>query len=175
MYILDTNVVSELRKPEQRIDPHVAAWGRTVDPHLLHLSVITVLELEIGVRRLERRDREQGAALRKWMDEAVLVAFAGRILPFGTTSALRCAILHVPDPQPDRDSIIAATALVEKMTVVTRNVSDFAPMGVKVLNPWELGPRPARQPPAPRCAGGGRIRRSRNPRRHIGRSLRGGA
>lgn len=137
MYILDTNVVSELGKARKRADPQVAAWARTIDPELLHISVITVWELEIGVRRLERRDPQQGVLFRRWMDGAVLGAFAGRILPFETQTALRCAILHVPDPQPDRDSIIAATALVKDMIVVTRNVRDFRPMGVKLLNPWD--------------------------------------
>ena len=137
MFILDTNVVSELRKPEARIDRHVAAWARAAEPETLYLSAMTVLELELGILQLERRDAKQGAALRKWMDLSVLTAFEGRILPFDWQAALKCAALHVPDPRPNRDSIIAATALVEKMVVVTRNVSDFAGTGVKLLNPWE--------------------------------------
>lgn len=136
MYILDTNVVSELGKPGKRVNPQVAAWSRSIDPELLHLSVVTVWELEIGVKRLERRDPQQGALFRKWINQAVLAEFAERILPFETETALRCASLHVPNPRSDRDSIIAATALVKDMIVVTRNVVDFRPMAVKLFNPW---------------------------------------
>ena len=96
---------------------------------------MTVLELEIGTRRIERRDAPQGALLRAWL-ERVLVAFEGRILPFDTAVARQCAALHVPDPRPDRDAIIAAIARVHRLTLATRNVGDFAGMGVKLVDPW---------------------------------------
>jgi predicted nucleic acid-binding protein len=137
MYLLDTNVVSELRKVRAgKADPNVARWADRVDASELYLSVITVQELEIGVLLVERRDPVQGAMLRSWLNDHVLPAFAGRILPVDTVVALRSARLHVPDPHPVRDGLIAATALVHGMTVVTRNVEDFAGAGAKVLNPW---------------------------------------
>jgi len=137
MYLLDTNVVSELRKIRAgKADPNVARWADSVDAGELYLSVITVQELEIGVLLVERRDPVKGAMLRSWLNDHVLPAFAGRILPVDTTVALRSARLHVPDPHPVRDGLIAATALVHGMTVVTRSVEDFAKSGAKVLNPW---------------------------------------
>ncbi len=103
----------------------------------LFLSVIVVRELEIGVLQTERRDPAQGALLRAWLEGQVLSSFAHRILPIDTAVARRSATLHVPDPRPYRDGLVAATALVHGMTLVTRNVDDFAPMGVALLDPWE--------------------------------------
>ena len=136
MYLLDTNVVSELRRAK-KADPGVRAWAQTLPAANLYLSVISVLELEMGVLLIERRDRKQGRILRAWMDGHVLPTFAGRVLAIDTTVALRCAALHVPDPRSDRDALIAATALVHGMTVVTRNVIHFQPMGLAVVNPWQ--------------------------------------
>jgi toxin FitB len=135
MYLLDTDVLSELRRRE-RTHPQVAAWVDSVPASDLFLSVITILEIEAGTLMLLRRDAAQGAVLRAWIDNKVLPAFAGRILGIDTQVAQRCAGLHVPDPRAERDALIAATALVHRMRVVTRNVGDFVPMGVDVLNPW---------------------------------------
>jgi len=138
MYLLDTNVVSELRKVNLgKADERVARWAGSVDIAELFLSAITIEELEIGVRLVERRDQAQGALLRTWMDSHVLPTFLGRVLPVDTVVALHSAGLHVPDPSAIRDALIAATALVHGMTVVTRNVGDFQPTGVQILNPWE--------------------------------------
>ena len=138
MYLLDTNVVSELRKVRAgKADSHVADWADSVDAGDLYLSVITLQELEIGVLLAERRDPSQGAIFRAWLNGHVLPAFAGRILVVDTAVVQRSARLHVPDPRPVRDALIAATALVHGMTVVTRNVADFEPTGVAVLNPWD--------------------------------------
>jgi predicted nucleic acid-binding protein len=138
MYLLDTNVVAELRKAKAgKADKNVTAWAESVAPSNLFLSAITVLELELGVLLMERRDHAQGAMLRSWIDGHVLPAFAGRILPIDAPVARRCAQLHVPDPKSERDAFIAATALVHGMTVVTRNVGDFTSTDVVVLNPWE--------------------------------------
>jgi predicted nucleic acid-binding protein len=137
MFILDTNVVSELRKVRSgKADMHVAIWADSVAATDLYLSAITIQELEIGILMAERRDPVQGAVFRTWLDSHVLPAFAGRILPVDTAVAQRSALLHVPDPKPIRDGLIAATALVHGMTLVTRNLSDFEPMGVTILNPW---------------------------------------
>jgi toxin FitB len=141
MYLLDTNVVSELRKIRLgRADRHVARWADSQDAADLYISVITLQELEIGVLLAERRDTAQGAVLRVWLNEHVLPAFSGRILIVDEAVARQSARLHVPDPRPVRDGLIAATALVHGMTVVTRNVADFEPTGVAVLDPWKRIP-----------------------------------
>ena len=136
MFLLDTDVVSELRRP-RRTNPNVAKWADSVSPSDLFLSSISILELKTGALLLARRDGGQGGLIRQWIEERVLTAFAERILAVDTTVARRCALLHVPDPKPYRDSLIAATALVHRLTVVTRNRADFEPMGVSVLDPWE--------------------------------------
>jgi predicted nucleic acid-binding protein len=138
MYVLDTNVVSELRKVKDgKADRNVAAWTVRVPAATLFLSSITILELEYGVLRLERRDAIQGSILREWLERYVLPTFQSHTLAVDTTVARRCAALHVPDRRPERDAFIGATALVHGMTVVTRNVADFGSMGVPVFNPWE--------------------------------------
>ena len=138
MYLLDTNVVSELRKAKSRkIHPRVLKWADNVSTESLFLSVITILELETGILMVERRDTKQGMILRSWLDTYVLPAFFDRILPIDTPVARCCAKLHVPNPRSDRDALLAATALIHSMTMVTRNVNDFTSTGVKILNPWE--------------------------------------
>ncbi|AZG11603.1 type II toxin-antitoxin system VapC family toxin [Pigmentiphaga sp. H8] len=138
MFILDTNVVSELRKVRVgKADPNVAAWTESVDATELFVSAITIMELELGVLSIERKDATQGAMLRSWLEQHVLPEFSGRTLPIDTAVAQRCARLHIPDKRGERDALIAATALVHGMTIVTRNVTDFAPTGVAILNPWE--------------------------------------
>ena len=138
MFVLDTNVVSELRKVRLgKADPNVAAWTNSVDAADLFVSAITIMELELGVLSIERNDASQGALLRTWLDHHVLPEFSGRTLPVDTAVALRCARLHVPDKRGERDALIAATALVHGMTVVTRNAADFRPTGVALINPWK--------------------------------------
>lgn len=138
MYLLDTNIVSELRKAKSgKADKNVVAWANSVSASSLFLSVISILEIETGLLLVERRDSTQGAMLRSWLSAHVLPTFSERILAFDTAVAFCCAKLHVPDPRSDRDAIIAATALVHGMTVVTRNVDDFDPTGVELLNPWK--------------------------------------
>ena len=138
MYLLDTNVISELRKTASgRADGNVTAWAAPIAPAALFLSVITILELERGALQVERRDGAQGALLRAWLYRRVVPAFDGRILPVDTAVAQRCARLHVPDPRSERDSLIAATALVHRMAVVTRNVIDFVGTGLQIINPWQ--------------------------------------
>jgi len=136
MYILDTNVISELRKAS-KTDQNVKKWAERLPSASFYISVISVLELEIGILLIDRRDKAQGAILRAWMDRHVLPTFSGRILAIDTAVAQRCATLHVPDPPSDRDALIAATALVHGLTVATRNVADFERTGVGVLNPWK--------------------------------------
>lgn len=144
MYLLDTNVLSELRKaPPSHKNPrsvsrNVLAWSRSVSLGSMYISVITLLELERGTLLLERRDPRQGAVLRSWISGHVLDAFSDRTLVVDAQIALRCAAIHVPDPRSYRDSLIAATAIVHGMTVVTRNTSDFKMPGVTLLNPWDF-------------------------------------
>lgn len=138
MFLLDTNVISELRKVSNgQADPNVVAWLSKIDVANLFISAVTVMELEIGILRVARRDQAQGARLTTWMNNHVLPEFADRILPIDEAVALRCAQLHVPDPRPERDAYIAATALVHGMTIVTRNVVDFEATGVAIINPWQ--------------------------------------
>jgi predicted nucleic acid-binding protein len=111
----------------------------------LFVSAITILELETGVLLVQRRDPKQGALLRAWLEQSVLPAFSGRVLPVDTAVAQRCASLHVPDPRSDRDALIAATAMVHHMTVVTRNMADFTATGAPLLNPWDAVAHPGRR------------------------------
>lgn len=129
--------MSDLRRAKSRqVGRPISGWVSQVPRTAVFLSAITILELETGVLLMERRDPVQGLALRDWFDGQVLPAFRDRILPVDAIVALRCAALHVPDRRPDRDAYIAATALVHGLTVVTRNVADFLPTGVHVVNPW---------------------------------------
>jgi len=137
MYLLDTNVLSELRKRRSgKINSAVEAWAGTIDQADMYLSVVTIMEVELGIALLERRDARQAGVLRLWLHEKVMPAFTGRILPIDTTIALRCARLHVPDTKSERDAWIAATGLAHDLTVVTRNLADFAGTGVTLLDPW---------------------------------------
>ncbi len=135
MYVLDTNVISELRKAK-KAERSVRRWARGVPTASLYLSVVSILEFEIGILPVERRDQKQGAILRAWMVGYVFSSFSGRILAVDTAVAQRCASLHVPNPRSDRHALMAATALVHGMTVVTRNVGVFQAIGATVVNPW---------------------------------------
>ncbi|MDR3516557.1 MAG: type II toxin-antitoxin system VapC family toxin [Azospirillaceae bacterium] len=136
MYLLDTNVVSVLRRPDTAPAP-VVSWAAGIEVAEMYLSAMTLYELELGVQRIERRDQVQGEMLRTWLTRSVRTQFRDRILPIDDTVAARCASLQVPDPRPERDSFIGATALVHRLVLVTRNVKDFASMGVELLNPWD--------------------------------------
>lgn len=133
-YLIDTNVLSEARKPSG--DPGVKDWLRGQSSPDLAVSVITVLEIDVGIRLLRRRDPGSAAILQRWLDQRVLAAFKGRVLPFDLACAGWTAPMHVPDPAPEHDAIIAGTALAHGLTVVTRNEDDFARLGVAIVNPW---------------------------------------
>ncbi len=138
MYLLDTNVISELRKAgDGKANANVIAWLSSVEAGTFYLSAVTLMEIELGILRIERRDSVHGTRLRGWMNNHILPEFADRTLPVDAAVALRCAALHVPDPCSERDAFIAATALVHGMTIVTRNTADFKATAVQMLNPWE--------------------------------------
>lgn len=136
MFLLDTNVISELRRPD-KAHRNVVAWANTIPAASFFISAISILEIELGARLIERKDTAQGAVLRNWIDNYILARFEGRILAIDTAVAQRCAQLHVPNPRAERAALIAATALVHGLTIVTRNVGDFEPTGVALLNPWD--------------------------------------
>jgi predicted nucleic acid-binding protein len=138
MFLVDANVVSALRRAD-RADPRLLAWAEATPVSAIYLSAISLLELEMGVLLIERRDAAQGRVLRSWLEEQVLQRFYGRVLAVDAAVALRCARLHVPDRRSERDALIAATALTHAMTMVTRNTADFEPTGVELLNPWLWG------------------------------------
>ncbi|MBB2750711.1 UNVERIFIED_ORG: hypothetical protein GGI57_001387 [Rhizobium aethiopicum] len=139
MLLLDTNVVSELRKVASgKADPNVVVWNETVDPAETFISSVVLHELEIGVRLVEHNDAAAGKVLRNWLENSVLAAFSGRILPLDEAAAVQAAQWHVPNPKPINDAYIAATAFTRRMTLVTRNIKDFEGMGVALVNPWAL-------------------------------------
>jgi toxin FitB len=142
MFLLDTNIISESRKlGTSRIDTRAALWFAQVHVETSFVSAMTIFELERGVRQMERRDAKQGLVLRHWFENQIMATYEHRTLPLLHAVALVCAGLHIPDPKSERDAWIAATAIEAGLTLVTRNVSDFADMGVGIVNPfeWEAG------------------------------------
>ena len=138
MYVLDTNVVSELRKKSLgRAAPSVVAWADLAPPETRYICAITVMELEMGIFPLERRDPPQAAMLRDWLSNQVMPSFAERILPIDDTAASACARMMYPRTRPLRDALIAAATQVRNFTLVTRNIKDFQDLPIRLLNPWE--------------------------------------
>ena len=135
MYLLDTNIVSALRRPE-KAPQTLRVWAAEIAAADMYLSVITLYEIELGIRQIGRRDQPQATILQNWFERNVRLNFRTRILPVTEEIAMRSAALHVPDPKPERDAFIAATAFVHGLTIVTRNVRDFHGMGSTLLNPW---------------------------------------
>ena len=139
MFLLDTNVISELRKAGSgKADTNVITWASKIPSSQLYISSITVLELEMGVLSKERKDSKQGTMLRSWFESNVLPTFAERTLVLDTKAARQCAALHIPDRRSERDAMIAAIGIAHGMTVITRNTNDFVDTGVALLNPWEI-------------------------------------
>jgi len=138
MYLLDTNIISESRKlGTSKVNLNAERWFVGVDVETSFVSAMTIFELERGVRQMERRDTAQGSALRRWFDDQVMTTYERRTLPLSREVALICAGLHIPNPKSERDAWIAATAINAELTLVSRNVSDFAGMVVKLINPFE--------------------------------------
>ncbi len=140
-YLLDTDVVASLRRKD-RLAPSALKWLQAQIVDELHVSALTMMEIEVGIQRLERHDEGQASMLRAWKDGLLRREFRGRILDVDLAVCERCAALHVPDPRPEIDALIAATAIVRRLTVVTRNERDFAGMPVAVVNPWSAPGQP---------------------------------
>ena len=137
MYLLDTNVISEIRKVNAgKANVGVTQWTKKTSQSLMYVSVISLMEIEQGILRLERKDTVQACLLKDWFHNIVLPSFDNNVVNIDKNIALTCATLHVPDKQPANDSLIAATALVHDLTLVTRNTKDFEQTGVKLFNPF---------------------------------------
>jgi hypothetical protein len=136
MYLLDTNIISETRRPD-RTNPALKAWLAKQAQSGLYTSAVVMMELERGVLGMERKDKAQGAVLRRWLDNIIKPAFSGRILPADADTATVCAALHIPDKAPENDAWIAATAKQHRLILVTRNTADFERTGVRLINPFE--------------------------------------
>jgi predicted nucleic acid-binding protein len=122
------------------MDPSVREWFEEIPVQNLFISAISILEIETGILLKELRDPAQGAVLRRWFEKSLLSAFSGKTLAVDTQVARQAAQLHIPDPKPKMDALIAATALVHGCTVVTRNAHDFDIPGLHAVNPWEPNP-----------------------------------
>ena len=141
MYLVDTNVISEMRKIRHRkADPNVTAWVNSVNPNLFYTSIVVMMELQRGVMGKHRTDPEQGKRLQQWFDISVKAIFDKRVLYIDDHIAEACAGLHVPNPKPENDAWIAATAIAHGLTLVTRNVSDFDGIAVDIINPFTYQP-----------------------------------
>lgn len=136
MYLLDTNVISELRK-SHKANPNVRAWAKRIATRSLYLSAVTILEIETGILQIARKDLPQADRLRQWLETIVLPTFTNRILSVDTAVARASAKLHIPNKRPDRDAMIAGTAITYGLAIVTRNVRDFDPSVSPIINPWE--------------------------------------
>ena len=139
-YLLDTNVVSALRRKD-RAEKRVLDWFERVAEADFFVSVLTMMEIEIGVRRLELHDPRQAAVIRAWKEGPLEALFRGRCVTVDRETVERCAALHVPGPQPEIDALIAATAIAKRLTLVTRNERDFTGIPIAVVNPWSAPDR----------------------------------
>ena len=141
MYLIDTNIISEMRKIRHRkADPKLTAWVNSINSSLFYTSIVVMMELQRGVMGKHRTDPEQGKRLQQWFDISVKAIFDKRVLYINDHIAEVCAGLHVPNPKPENDAWIAATAIANGLTLVTRNVSDFDGIAVDIINPFTFQP-----------------------------------
>ena len=135
-YLIDTNIISEVRKG-RRCDPNVASWYEKIEDSSLYLSVLVIGEIRKGIERVRPKDNAQANAIENWL-AAVDKAFGERILPIDRAVANEWGRLNASRPLPVIDGLLAATAKIHRMTLVTRNTTDMADSGVHILNPFEL-------------------------------------
>jgi predicted nucleic acid-binding protein len=136
MFLLDTNVVSALRNPGDA-DKNLVAWANSQQVFNLYVSSISIMELKLAILEKRKVDPAAGEALNDWLQTQVLQGFKGRLVAFDAEMAEYCAALHVPNPKSERDAMIAATCLVNNMTLVTKTPSDFKHIKIQAINPWQ--------------------------------------
>ena len=138
MYLLDTNIVSELRKLETgKIHPQVYRWIKSNGFTHTYISAVTLAEIQTGILSLARKDKAQAASLDNWFTNRLLPAYRTKTLPVDTKVALIYAQLNVPNKRPINDAYIAATAIAHNLKLVTRNIQDFQGMPITLENPFE--------------------------------------
>jgi PIN family toxin-antitoxin system, toxin component len=138
MYLLDTNIISELKKLDSgKIHPQVQRWAYSINLMQTKISVVSITEIRTGILSLARKDQAQAASLDNWFTNRLLPAYRTRTLSVDTEVALICAQLHIPAKRPINDAYIAATAIAHNLTLVTRNVRDFQGLPLMLENPFE--------------------------------------
>ena len=138
MYLLDTNIISELKKLDSgKIHPQVQRWAYSINLMQTKISVVSITEIRTGILSLTRKDQAQAASLDNWFTNRLLPAYRTRTLSVDTEVALICAQLHIPAKRPINDAYIAATAIAHKLKLVTRNIQDFQGMPITLENPFE--------------------------------------
>jgi len=138
MYLLDTNIISELKKLDSgKIHPQVQRWAYSINLMQTKISVVSIIEIRTGILSLARKGQAQAASLDNWFTNRLLPAYRTRTLSVDTEVALICAQLHIPAKRPINDAYIAATAIAHNLTPVTRNVRDFQGLPLMLENPFE--------------------------------------
>ena len=138
MYLLNTNIISELKKLDSgKIHPQVQRWAYSINLMQTKISVVSIIEIRTGILSLARKDQAQAASLDNWFTNRLLPAYRTRTLSVDTEVALICAQLHIPAKRPINDTYIAATAIAHNLTPVTRNVRDFQGLPLILENPFE--------------------------------------
>ena len=138
MYLLDTNIISELKKLDSgKIHPQVQRWAYSINLMQTKISVVSIIEIRTGILSLARKGQAQAASFDNWFTNRLLPAYRTRTLSVDTEVALICAQLHIPAKRPINDTYIAATAIAHNLTPVTRNVRDFQGLPLMLENPFE--------------------------------------
>ena len=138
MYLLDTNIISELKKLDSgKIHPQVQRWAYSINLMQTKISVVSITEIRTGILSLARKDQAQAASLDNWFTNRLLPAYRTKTLPVDAKVALIYAQLNVPNKRPINDAYIAATAIAHKLKLVTRNIQDFQGIPITLENPFE--------------------------------------